>query len=220
VRLNLEAALEKAMGPVGEFPHGKIVSEVLEEIYAFVRTRMAGYFTESQDCDPAAVRAVLPVRWRDPVDALAWTRALAGYRDREDFQLLATGFKRCRNILKGGVLPTGELDDCLTRWLAGGEGAAGEDFSGLIETAEIELRKQVTEAAPRLAQAETDGDYALVFAIFSGLGPAIDTFFDTVRVNVTEDDLRRVRHGFLREIHGLFARFADFSQVAPLDQGE
>jgi len=217
VRLNLEAALEKAMGPVAEFPHGKNMSEVLEEIYAFVRTRMAGYFTENKDCDPAAVRAVLPVRWRDPVDALAWTRALAGYRDREDFQLLATGFKRCRNILKGGVLPTGELDDCLRRWLAGGEGAAGEDFSGLIETAEMELRKQVIDAAPRLARAEADGDYALVFAIFSGLGPAIDAFFDTVRVNVPEEDLRRVRHGFLREIHGLFARFADFSQVAPLE---
>jgi len=178
---------------------------------------MAGYFTENLGCSPEAVRAVLPVRWQDPLDALAWTNALAGYRDREDFQLLATGFKRCRNILKGDILPVGGLDKCLERWLAGGSGSGGEDFSDLSEPAEMELRDQVKMAVPRLAQAEKDGDYDQVFAVFSGLGPAIDVFFEMVRVNVEDEDLRRVRIGFLREIHGLFARFADFSQVAPLD---
>jgi glycyl-tRNA synthetase beta chain len=178
---------------------------------------MAGYFTEYLDCSPEAVRAVLPVRWSDPQDALAWTRALAGYRDREDFQLLATGFKRCRNILKGDVLEVGELDDCLARWLAGGQDRGGEGFAGLTEPAEIELRDQVIAAVPRLAKAEAAGDYEKIFAIFSGLGPAIDAFFETVRVNVEDEALRRIRHGFLREIHGLFARFADFSQVAPLE---
>ncbi len=217
VRVDLEAALAEAMGPMADFAAGKDVSGALDEIHDFVRTRMSGHFTENLACDPAAVRAVLPVRWRDPLDALAWTRALAGYRDREDFQLLATGFKRCRNILKGDVLEVRELDNCLERWLAGGRDAAGEGFGGLTEPAERELRDQVTAAAPRLAQAEADGDYARVFAVFSALGPAIDTFFDTVRVNVEDDALRRIRHGFLREIHGLFARFADFSQVAPLE---
>ena len=216
-RVDLEAALKEAMGPVADFTDGQNVSGVLDQIHDFVRTRMAGHFTENLDCSPEAVRAVLPVRWRDPQDALAWTRALAGYRDREDFQLLATGFKRCRNILKGDVLGVGELDQCLERWLRGGQDRGGEGFGGLTEPAEIELRDQVTAAAPHLAEAEEAGDYARVFAVFSGLGPAIDTFFDTVRVNVEDDALRGVRHGFLREIHGLFARYADFSQVAPLE---
>jgi glycyl-tRNA synthetase beta chain len=216
-RLDLEAAMKVAMGPVSDFTDGEKVSGVLDQIHDFVRTRMAGHFTENLDCSPEAVRAVLPVRWRDPQDALAWTVALAGYRNREDFQLLATGFKRCRNILKGDVLAVGELDDCLNRWLAGGQDRGGEGFGGLAEPAEIELREQVTTAAPHLVKAEGAGDYARVFAVFSGLGPTIDAFFDTVRVNVEDDDLRRVRHGFLREIHGLFARYADFSQVAPLD---
>ncbi len=130
---------------------------------------------------------------------------------------MATGFKRCRNILKGDVLAVGELDDCLDRWLAGGLDRGGEGFGGLTEPAEIDLRDQVKAAVPHLAKAEAAGDYAQVFAVFSGLGPAIDAFFDTVRVNVEDEALRRTRHGFLREIHGLFARFADFSQVAPLD---
>ncbi|MCK9996018.1 MAG: glycine--tRNA ligase subunit beta [Candidatus Krumholzibacteria bacterium] len=216
-RVDLEAALKEAMGPVAQFTDGQGVSVALEQIHDFVRTRMAGYFTDNLDCSPEAVRAVLPVRWSDPQDALAWTRALAGYRDREDFQLLATGFKRCRNILKGDVLAVDELDNCLERWLTGGRDRGGEGFGGLTEPAEIELRDQVTAAVPQLVKAEAAGDYARVFAVFSGLGPAIDAFFDTVRVNVEDEALRRVRHGFLREIHGLFVRYADFSQVAPLE---
>ena len=216
-RVDLEEALAVAMNGVSGFATGKDTGGVLAEIQEFVRTRMAGYFSENLGCSPEAIRAVLPVRWRDPLDALAWTRALAGYRDRDDFQLLATGFKRCRNILKGDVLPVTALDSCLDRWLAGGAGPQGEDFDHLTEPAEIELRDQVLASAPQLAAAEKAGDYDQVFAVFSGLGPSIDRYFDSVRVNVEDEALRRVRLGFLREIHGLFARFADFSQVAPLD---
>ena len=217
LRVDLEAALAEAMVQVAPLSDEGDIEGARDEIHDFVRTRMAGYFTENLSCSPEAVRAVLPVRWRDPLDALAWTNALAGYRDREDFQLLATGFKRCRNILKGDILPVDDLDQCLERWLAGGSGSGGEDFSGLLESAEQDLRDQVVNAAPRLAQAEKTGDYDRIFAVFSGLGPAIDVFFDTVRVNVEDEALRRARIGFLKEIHGLFARFADFSQVAPLD---
>ncbi len=217
LRIDLEAALAQAMAQVGPLSADGDAEGARGEIHDFVRTRMAGYFTENLGCSPEAVRAVLPVRWRDPLDALTWINALAGYRDREDFQLLATGFKRCRNILKGDILPVDGLDQCLDRWLAGGRGSSVEDFGDLQESAEQDLRDQVVNAAPRLDQAEKTGDYAQVFAVFSGLGPAIDIFFDTVRVNVEDEALRKVRIGFLREIHGLFARFADFSQVAPLD---
>lgn len=217
VRVDIEAALTVAMDGVAGFSKDKSSTEALEEIGEFVRTRMAGYFTDNLECSPEAVRAVLPVRWRDPLDALAWIQALAVYRDRDDFQLLATGFKRCRNILKGDILPVDDLDQCLERWLNGGAGAGGEDFLDLMESAEIELRDQVLIAAPELSTAEISGDYGRVFAVFSGMGPAIDRFFDSVRVNVEDEDLRRVRVAFLKEIHGLFARYADFSQVAPLD---
>jgi glycyl-tRNA synthetase beta chain len=216
-RIDLDAALTEAMKGVAGFAGDRSPEEALEGIRDFVRTRIAGYFTDNLGCSAEAVRAVLPVRWRDPLDALAWIRALAGYRDRDDFQLLATGFKRCRNILKGDTLPVTDLDQCLERWLGGGKGAGGEDFENLIESAEIELRDQVCQAAPQLSEAEISGDYDQVFAVFSALGPAIDRFFDTVRVNVDDEGLRLVRVAFLKEIHGLFARYADFSQVAPLE---
>jgi glycyl-tRNA synthetase beta chain len=216
-RLDLGAALTAAMERVAGYAPERDSYAVLEEIGDFMRTRMERYFADQLGCDAEVLRAVLPVRWRDPVDALAWVRALEGFRDRPDFQKLATGFKRCRNILKGEILGVGELDRCLDRWLEGGSGAKGEDFAALPETEEQELLGQVVAAAPRLAEAEAAGRYAEVFAVFSDLGPAIDTFFDTVRVNVDEEELRRVRLAFLREIQGLFARFADFAEVAPVD---
>jgi glycyl-tRNA synthetase beta chain len=185
---------------------------------AFVRTRLEGYLTDVLGADPAVVRAVLPVRWQDPVDALAWIRALEGYREQDDFQLLATGFKRCRNILKGDILPVAGLAACLERWRDGGRGVAGQDLAGLPERQEQELRARTAAVAPDLAAAEEAGDYGRIFALLSGLGPAIDAFFETVRVNTEDEDLRRLRHAFLREIHGLFARYADFAAVAAADQ--
>ncbi len=101
VRLDLEAAL--ATAGAGMLRFSEDPGDFLSEIHEYLRTRMVGHFTENLECSPEAVRAVLPVRWRDPLDALAWIEALAGYRDRDDFQKLAPGFKRCRNILKGDV---------------------------------------------------------------------------------------------------------------------
>ena len=89
------------------------------------------------------------------------------------------------------------------------------DFSGLIEPAERDLCDKVSVAAPNLVAATESGDYAAVFNILSTLGPSIDIFFDSVRVNVEDHDLRALRHAFLYEIYCLFAVYADFSHVAP-----
>ena len=179
----------------------------------FVRTRMEGWFVDSLGCDPELVRAVLPVRWSDPVDALAWIGALDGYRERQDFQQLATGFKRCRNILKGDVLAPQDLEACRERWRAGGRGAGGEDLAGLGEPAEQALLAQVAGAAGDLLGAGNGGEYTTVFDILSSLGPSIDAFFDQVRVNADDPDLRRRRLAFLREVHGIFASYADFAAI-------
>ncbi len=213
-RLDLEAALARALGAFAGFvPAGKPAQAALE-LGDFIRARMEGYFTEVQGAAPEVVRAVLPARWRDPADALAWIQALTEYRDHPDFQMVATGFKRCRNILKGDVLAVGELDSCLDRWLRGGQGAEGESFADLVEAAECGLFEKVAGAARIVADAEKEGRYSDVFAQLSSLGPSIDHFFDSVRVNVDEEDLRVLRTAFLKEIHGIFARYGDFTEMA------
>ena len=216
-RVDLEAAFAQALAGLAGFAARLGPAELATELAEFVSTRLAGYLIDNLGCDPAVVRAVVPVRWRDPLDALRWSEALAQYRAEPDFQLLATGFKRCRNILKGEILAVGELDDCLRRWIDGGRGRDDESFAAFTESAEIALRDSVSASAAGLAAAETDGLYGDVFATLSGLGPAIDRYFDSVRVNVEDPDLQRLRHAFLREIHGLFARYADFREVVAGD---
>ena len=215
-RVDLATLLDLALAPFADLGTGDPAA-VRADIATFVATRMERYFVEVAGCDRDVVRAVLPVRWSDPVDARAWVAALSGYRDRADFQQLATGFKRCRNILEGQTLPVDELDACRERWRAGGSGAGGEDLATLPEAAEQELQHQVAAAVDRLAAAEDTGRYETVFDVLSSFGPAIDAFFDQVRVNVDDRDLRARRRAFLGEIHGLFARYADFSAVAPVE---
>ncbi len=217
LRVNLSEALAVALHRFADLAGKKDLDETRLEAEEFIRTRLSGHFTDNLGCNPDVVRAVLPARWNDPVDALNWVKALGRYRDEADFQLLATGFKRCRNILKGDVLALDQLADCRNRWLSGGRGAQGEDLANLVEEAEIGLRDQVGAQAARLQQAEEAGDYSDVFGILSQLGPAIDRFFEEVRVNAEEKDLRSLRHAFLREIHGLFSIYADFSEVAPTE---
>ncbi len=215
--LDLEAALDRALDGVSPLAPEKDRTEVLEGLREFVLTRVSGFFTDQLGTDPRVGRAVLPVRWRRPVDALAWVRALETYRERDDFQMLATGFKRCRNILEGQVLPVEGLDRCLERWIGGGSTPDNDAFTALPEAAERQLAEAVATSAVDLKEAELTGDYDRVFALLSALGPTIDAFFETVRVNVEDEKLKRLRHGFLREIHGVFVRYADFAEVAPLD---
>jgi glycyl-tRNA synthetase beta chain len=196
-----------------------VPAETVVQLQDFFLTRLAGHLVEVMGCVPEVVRAILPVRGHDPTDALAWAEALAGYREQNDFLLLATGFKRCKNILEGKVLQGRALKECPSRWRRGGEGALGESFADLTEPAEIALRDQAAAAIAHLKEAEQQGDYESVFAQLSRFGPSIDQFFDTVRVNVPEKEKQDLRHAFLREIHGLFAHYADFSEIAPREDG-
>lgn len=211
--LNLEAALAQALAPFAAMTSPEAITEATAQVGEFVRTRLAGYFVDNLELQADVVRAVVPVRWRDPADAVDWVAALTHFRDREDFQLLATGFKRCRNILKGEILPLDDLDGCLQRWQSGGSGSEGEDFARMPEDEETTLREAVAAAAADLGPAEKAHDYDGVFSLLSHLGPAIDRYFEQVRVNVDDPELTRLRHAFLRETHGLFARYADFSEV-------
>jgi glycyl-tRNA synthetase beta chain len=212
--INLEQGLKYALSRVSAFAKDTNLTEVEIAIGGFVKTRLQGFFCENLSRHPDVVRAVVPVRWRDPVDALDWVDALTNYRDRDDFQQLATGFKRCRNILKGEVLPVTALENCMQRWSRGGRGASGEDFGEMPDKLEQKFLSSVVKAAGGLLEAEKAHNYNQVFALLSGLGPSIDEYFEKVRVNAEEPELRLLRHGFLREIHGLFARYADFTEIA------
>jgi glycyl-tRNA synthetase beta chain len=214
-RLDLAAAVTIALQPYTSLRSAAQLAAAADEIVEFIRVRLEGHLVESHGAGLPMVRAVLAARAMDPTDLLAWIRALDRFKDRDNFLLLATGFKRCTNILEGAVLSSEERTRSVERWLAGGPDVAGRLFGGLPEPAEQNLAREVAKAVPDLLAGESSGDYVAVFEQLSAFGPAIDRFFETVRVNAPDPALRDARHGFLREIHALFLRFADFAAVAP-----
>jgi glycyl-tRNA synthetase beta chain len=214
-RLDLEAAVIAALAPYASLRTPAALATAAREILDFIRIRLEGHLVETRGAALPVVRAVLAARRLDPTDLLAWIGALDRFKDRDDFLLLATGFKRCTNILEGEVLPVEERLASVERWLGGGADREGRPFSRLPEPAERDLANAVAAGAADLLAGEARGDYVAVFQRLSGLGPAIDRFFETVRVNAEDATLRQARHGFLREIHAIFLRFADFAAVAP-----
>ena len=215
-RVDLRAVLEQALAAYAGLADESRRAEALDELMDFAATRLEGHLVGT-GLAPEVVRATLPVHGRDPSDLAAWAGALEGFRTREEFLMLAKGVKRCRNILDDAVLSLDDLGACRARWAEGGHGPDGEDFRSLPEPAELELLEAVSAAAPKLAAAEEGGTYADVFAELSALGPLIDGFFDSVRVNVDDEALQALRKVFLGEIQGLFASYADVSAVAPVE---
>ncbi len=214
-RISLRGQLRAALALYADLAAPERRARAAAELADFFRARLTVHLEETLGRPGDAVRAILAVRDDDPTDALAWIDALAGFRGQSDFLLLATGFKRCQNILEGSLLAGEELEACLGRWLAGGGSPDGAPLAQSAEPAENELRLAAAAAAPGLLAAERSGRRVEIFRLLSGLGPAIDRFFDSVRVNVPDPRLRAARHAFLREIHGLFARYADFAALAP-----
>lgn len=215
-RVEMGTMLEQALGGFADRTDKDALGAARRELLDFVTTRLDGLLV-AKGLAPEVVRATLPVHGGDPVDAAAWAEALEGFRTEEDFLKLARGVKRCQNILEGDLLASEGLPSCRDRWLAGGRGPDGQDLSELPEPAEQALLSAVSKAAPNLARAEEQGDYSVVFRILSALGPLIDGFFDSVRVNVEDEELRDLRKVFLGEIQGLFASYADISVVAPVE---
>lgn len=216
LRLDMGAAFAHALDAYADSAATATRDVALAELRTFAATRLERLLSES-DASPEAVRAVLPAHGHDPVDARDWAQALDAYREDADFQSLATGVKRCRNILEGRVLEGDAAAACVARWRDGGRTPNGADFSALTEPAELDLRDRVIEAVPALVESLAAGAYREVLACLSDLGPSIDAFFESVRVNSDDLQMKQVRHGFLREIYGLFAIYADFSAVAPLE---
>ena len=214
-RIDLTDLVARALAPYAALRPDADLQQARSEIMEFILVRLEGWLVDSEGAEPALVRAVLPVRGSDPTDAAVWIQALDRFRGRDDFLLLARGFKRCTNILKGEILAPDQRSAACERWREGGRGAAGENLDALGEPAERELRQAIATAAPDLFAAEAAGDYVQVFQTLSSFGPVIDRFFDTVRVNAEDADLRALRHAFLREIHALFLRYADFARVLP-----
>jgi glycyl-tRNA synthetase beta chain len=196
----VEDLLDRAAAGFGARIAGK--DAVVAEAAAFVGDRLAGHLVEEDGFEADVVAAVVTACGAHPVDARARCEALAHQRSsrREDFEALAAGFKRAKNILKKGSA----------------EGAPVRDLAR--EPAERELLEAFAAVDQRVAAAEAGHRYREALADLASLRGPIDKFFDTVLVMAEDEAVRTNRLRLLGRIVDRVEGLADLSRISVAEE--
>ena len=196
----LEDLLERTAAGYGDAIADR--DTVLAEASAFVRDRLAGHLAESWDAD--IVAAVVSSAGANPLDARARCEAVSALRSSrpDDFDALAAGFKRAKNILKKGS-------------------AAGEPSADLLaEPAERALFEAFHAVDASVAAAEKEHRYSDALMDLASLRTPIDAFFDGVLVMAEDEAVRANRLRLLGRIVDRVQRLADLSRITPPEERE
>jgi glycyl-tRNA synthetase beta chain len=144
------------------------------------------------------VRAVVPVWWQRPQNALRRIEALAQARRGKEFETLALLFKRVKNITKDFDIP---LTD--------------EMRSILVEPAEQELLKAVESRWPKIASALQREEYREAMTELGALSAPVDRFFVDVLVMAEDRAMREARLALLTSLRRTIMNIADIAEIAP-----
>ena len=161
------------------------------------------YLLEARGFDVRNVRAVTH-QWPDdvcPLDARRKLEVLPELTDSPDFRILATLFKRVKNIAR--ELVTAEES-----------GTRLEDL--LQEPAERALLAELDRRSPVVDHAVRRGTgFREAFAEAARIGPAVDRFFTEVFVMADDQKLRLARLRLMKRVEQLVLQLADVSEIVP-----
>lgn len=180
--------------------YGDLIADraaVAAEASGFVEDRLAGIFIE-EGIEPDVVAAVLASLGANPLDARARVRALSRARSarRAEFEALAAGFKRAKNILKK-------------------DSASGDPSADLlVEEKEKDLYAALMEVGREVESAARSRRYEDALAQLAKLRAPIDAFFDSVMVLVENEAVRKNRLRLLGRIVDRIQAIADLSRLS------
>ena len=169
----------------------------IESLLHFLRERLA-FVLVARGHAADAVEAVLRAGADEPVDCEARVSALEKIRTDPDFEALASGFKRVRNILAG---------QAETLWNPDAPRAEAESA----------LRDKLMEVERSMESLMEGKDYSSVLRLLASMRGAIDRFFDEVLVMDKDESVRNNRIGLLQRLSGLFLRVADLSCMETIE---
>jgi glycyl-tRNA synthetase beta chain len=168
----------------------------LQDLLEFLRKRLEGEFL-SIDFTKNFIQVVINQPLNPHIQHLK-LKALKEIFPREDFQDLATLFKRITQILKNIDLSTlPAIDPQLFEY-----------------EAEKKLFEKSSTLEPILLQLELEKNYLKYLEELLQFKPLIDTFFDEVFVMVDEEKLRFNRLSLLKRVSEYFYSFGDLSSLA------
>jgi glycyl-tRNA synthetase beta chain len=171
------------------------------DLLVFFADRLKGQLRE-QGARHDLVDAVFSLGGQD--DLLMVVRrveALAKFLDTDDGKTLRAGVKRASNIL--GIE---EKKDKRAY-----DGAPEPSLYKLDE--EKALAKAIAEVGPEASAAVAREDFAGAMTVMAKLRPAVDAFFDKVKVNDDDAAVRENRLKLLNEIRAATRAVADFSKI-------
>ncbi|OCK60461.1 glycine--tRNA ligase subunit beta [Bradyrhizobium sp. LMTR 3] len=127
--------------------------------------------------------------------------ALGRFLDTDDGKNLLAGTKRASNILSIEEKKDKRMFD-------------GAPDAGLYALAEEKaLAKAIDQVKSEAGAAVQKEDFAAAMSAMAKLRPAVDAFFDKVKVNADEPDVRENRLKLLNEIRAATRAVADFSKI-------
>jgi glycyl-tRNA synthetase beta chain len=202
IRLPLATLVRKTAENYGDVvTAGPTPDAVWTDLSAFLQERLQ-FVLESRGGDRRNVRAVLAARSDNGavpvVESLDNVRALPEFTASEQFQQLATAFKRVRNIAR-------ELD----------EAAPAADLrKALREPAEIALLDELEQRQPLIERAIRDGrDFKQAYGEASKFEPAVARFFNEVFVMTDDAPLRAARLRLMKRLEQLILQLGDISEI-------
>jgi glycyl-tRNA synthetase beta chain len=175
-------------------------AETWQDVASFVRDRLRFIFKE-QGFRYDEINAVVEICFDDPYDCLERLRAIASIRGSADFEAVAQGFKRIKNILlKPGLEVSAELQI---------------DVALFESEEERKLSAAVQAIQPKVRKVARARNYTRAFELMASLRPTIDLFFDKVLVMAEDPKLRTNRLNLLRSLLQTFLNIADVSEIVP-----
>jgi glycyl-tRNA synthetase beta chain len=127
--------------------------------------------------------------------------ALGKFLDTDDGKNLLAGTKRAANILRIEEKKDGKAYD----------GAPDPALYSLAE--EKTLAKAIDQGRAEASAAVANEDFAVAMSAMAKLRPAVDAFFDKVKVNDDNPKVRENRLKLLNEIRAATRAVADFSKI-------
>ncbi|MEE4240148.1 MAG: glycine--tRNA ligase subunit beta [Desulfopila sp.] len=188
---SLREGIYKALALYGDRVDGS--SETVDAVLSFIEGRFRN------DCiakghDPGAVAAASSVAFDDPNDCLKRIEALSALKTDPSFTVLASSYKRIKNIVKenSSVEVNGDL---------------------LVDPAEKNLYTLLTEVRREMVPMLDGKEYREALQCLLRMKAPVDTFFDNVMVMAEDETIRRNRLSLLTALGVLVLRIGDISMM-------
>jgi glycyl-tRNA synthetase beta chain len=180
---------------------GDAVPDLSTDLLVFIHDRLKVYLRD-QGVRHDIIDACLAMPGSDDLALLVKrAKALNDVLATEDGENLIQGFKRANNILSQAE----EAD--------GVEYSFGADPKYAETDSERALFSALDSAEAAIAPAMTAEDFATAMGAMAGLRPAIDGFFEDVKVNADNQTVRRNRLNLLHRIRETCLSVADLTRI-------